>query len=420
MLEYGLNLRQRRTAAALFIAAAIITGALFGAPLAGSAQQTPAATQQRPRRVGNGTPAPSQNREDSPPANQTSLPEEVGEDEVVRVETQLVTIPLVVTDRAGRLLANLRADSFLVFEDGRPQKISAFATTEAPFEVALLLDTSGSTRADVSLIRSAANAFINALRPGDRVALLAFNTAQGDASQLADVEIVTQLTSDREALREGVERIGSSNGTPFYDALEKVAKEVFGQPPAPELRGRRALVALTDGVDSSSAAEYATARNDITRQGIACYFIQINTEDFVEDRLLQDCADDGSLRLSRTQLQRYRQLFLPRADAADYSDFCRLGQFQRMQISRELYRLARKEMDDLARVSGGKTFPTANLQDARRAFAQVAQEIGTQYSLGYYPTNKARDGSFRRIRIEVKGVAGAQVRAREGYYAPKG
>jgi Ca-activated chloride channel family protein len=91
-----------------------------------------------------------------------------------------------------------------------------------------------------------------------------------------------------------------------------------------------------------------------------------------------------------------------------------------MKISRDLYNLARREMNDLAKATGGNNFLAATLQDARAAFARVATEIGTQYSLGYYPANKARDGSFRAIRVAVKGVpAQAQVRAREGYYAPK-
>jgi VWFA-related protein len=91
-----------------------------------------------------------------------------------------------------------------------------------------------------------------------------------------------------------------------------------------------------------------------------------------------------------------------------------------MHISRSLYELARREMSELARASGGKTFPASDLRDARTAFAQVASDIGTQYSLGYYSTNKTRDGRFRSIRVEVRGVTqGAQVRAREGYYAPK-
>ena len=78
-------------------------------------------------------------------------------------------------------------------------------------------------------------------------------------------------------------------------------------------------------------------------------------------------------------------------------------------------------MNELAKASGGRNFLAATLRDAREAFAKVAAEIGTQYSLGYYPTNKARDGKFRTIKVEVQGVQDkAQVRAREGYYAPKG
>ncbi len=90
-----------------------------------------------------------------------------------------------------------------------------------------------------------------------------------------------------------------------------------------------------------------------------------------------------------------------------------------MHISRTLYQLARQEMNELARASGGKTFPVAELRDARRAFQQVAEEIGTQYSLGYYSNNKTRDGGFRTIRVQVRGIKDAQVRAREGYQAPR-
>jgi VWFA-related protein len=134
---------------------------------------------------------------------------------------------------------------------------------------------------------------------------------------------------------------------------------------------------------------------------------------------MQDCEDDGALRLSRTQLQRYRKIIAPGAAAEDFSNFCRMGQFERMHASRTLYRLARDEMNRLARDSGGKTFPVADLRDARSAFRQVAQDIGTQYSLGYYSTNTARDGTFRRINVQVRTVKDAQVRAREGYQAPK-
>lgn len=410
---------RRKVRAALVIIASV---ALFGGLVVTSAQQNSQANQQqRPRRVGSDAKTP-QTTSAGTPSTPTSEGEEVGDGDVVRVETQLVSVPAVVTDSTGHPLVNLRAENFVLYEDGRPQRISNFSTTEAPFEVALLLDTSGSTRDELGLIRRAARAFIDALRPGDRVAIVAFNSTSDDANGLATVDVLSKLTNDHDALQAALEKMGASNGTPYYDALMKISEDVFRNPPREELRGRRAIVALTDGVDSTSGSEFGDVRARLERTGVACYFIQVNTEDFVEDRLLQDCQQYGTLRLSKTQLERYRRIFIPRADAASFDDYCRMGPFERMQINRTLYALARREMNDLAQSSGGKAFPVNDLRDARSAFAQVANEIGTQYSLGYYPTNKAHDGRFRAIKVEVKGVngGGTQVRAREGYYAPKG
>jgi len=381
--------------------------------------------QQRPRKVGakpatpptSPTPSPSSTPANQPPPNTSG--EEVDAGDVVRVETQLVTVPAVVTDRTGRPLAGLRAENFVVLEDGKTQRVTNFATTEAPFEIALLLDTSGSTREELGLIRDAANAFINALRPGDRVGLVAFKNAPRNGSPAAMVDVLSGLNSDRQALRAAIENLGTSNGTPFYDALGRVADQVFRDPPREEMRGRRAVVALTDGVDSSSDSGYEDARAKLARAGVASYFIQVSTEDYVEDRLLKDCQDDGRLTLSAKQLERFRQLFVPQAQKEDYQDFCRLGPFERMDISRQLYNLARKEMSEMAHASGGKAFAAASVPEARAAFAEVANEIGTQYSLGYYPSNKTRDGRFRQIKVEMRGVKDASVRAREGYYAPK-
>lgn len=399
---------------------AAIAGTLFvGVPavLVDGQSQT---NQQRPRRV---------NRSDKPPDGQSpgakdlsgSTAEEVDEGDVVRVETKLVAVPAVITNSSGRPVVGLQRENFVVFEDGHPQSIANFGTTEAPFEIALLLDTSGSTRDDVALIRRAANSFINALRPSDRVAIAAFNTVRRGSAPVATVEVLSPLTGDRTSLEKAIANLGSANGTPFYDALGRIAEGVFRESPAEEVRGRRAVVALTDGVDSTSLTDFAAARAKLLTAGIACYFIQVNTEDFVEDRLLKDCQDDGRLSLSAKQLERYRRIFVPRAKADDFSDFCQMGPFERMQISRDLYNLARREMNDLSQASGGRNFVAGTLQDARAAFAQVANEIGTQYSLGYYPTNKTRDGKFRAIRVEVRGVREKpQVRAREGYFAPKG
>lgn len=400
------------------VVAALSLLLLFCAGRAAAQEQEP---YRRPRRVTTGAPTPTPAPASAPKTPQRAAGGgvEVDDEDVVRIETQLVSVPAIVTDRTGRPLTNLSAADFQIFEDGRPQKIANFSTTEAPFEVALLLDTSGSTREDVGLIRRAALAFVDALRPGDRVAILAFNTKKEGSDSLAAVELKAPLTDDRELLREAVEGVGASNGTPFYDGLEKVAREVFRDKPSAEMRGRRALVALTDGVDSTSESDFDETRELLKRAGVVSYFVQVNTEDYVEERLMQDCEDYGALRLSRTQLQRYRRVIAPGAAAEDFSNFCRMGQFERMHASRTLYQLARAEMNRLARESGGKTFPVADLRDARRAFQQVAADIGTQYSLGYYSTNTARDGSFRKISVQVRTVRDAQVRAREGYQAPK-
>ncbi|HSE16960.1 MAG TPA: VWA domain-containing protein [Pyrinomonadaceae bacterium] len=378
-----------------------------------AAQQITPTPTQRPRRV-NGSEQTTEAKK-TPPAS-----DEVDEGDVVRVDTQLVSVPAVVTDSSGRPLSGLKPENFRLIEDGQPQTITNFGTTDTPFEIALLLDTSGSTRDDVALIRAAANSFIEALRPGDRVGVVAFNQAQTISAPIATVEVLAQLTSDRESLRSAIDNLGASQGTPYYDGLEKVADSIFREPAKDDVRGRRAIVALTDGVDSSSNSDFVTAKMKLARAGIACYFIQVNTEDFVEDRLMKDCQDDGQLALSRRQIQRYRELFFPKAKEENFNSFCQMGPFERMSISRALYNLARKEMNDLAKISGGRSFEAATLADARAAFARVAADIGTLYSLGYYPTNKARDGKFRSIKLEVRGLKDkAQVRARDGYYAPK-
>lgn len=402
------------------LAAAAATVALITVYAPGGGAQVREAAHQRPRRV-SPTPAPTPPAATAPKAapQKGSAGEEIDEDDVVRIETQLVSVPAIVTDRTGRPLTGLSATDFQIFEDGRPQKIANFSTTEAPFEVALLLDTSGSTREDVGLIRAAARAFVEALRPGDRVAILSFNTKKEGADSLATVELKAPLTDDRELLEDAVESVGASNGTPFYDGLSKVAREVFRERPTEQTRGRRALVALTDGVDSTSESDFEEAREQLKRAGVVSYFVMVNTEDYVEDRLMQDCEDGGALRLSNTQLRRYQRVIAPGASAEDFSNFCRMGQFERMHASRTLYQMARREMAGLARDSGGKTFAAADLRDARRAFRQVAEDIGTQYSIGYYSTNTARDGTFRKINVQVRTRKDAQVRAREGYQAPR-
>jgi Ca-activated chloride channel family protein len=338
------------------------------------------------------------------------------EDEEIRVDTDLIEVPFVVTDRIGKPILNLKKDNFQVYEDGQLQKLTDFAASSAPFEVALVLDTSGSTLAELPLIQRAAQNFISSLRPGDRVSVIAYR-AQRDAGKAnALSEVIVPLTSDRNALADALGRVQTSFGTPYYDSLVQVAERVFRDPPGEQFRGRRAIVALTDGVDSTSITDFDEAKELLEKTGATAYFIKIDTQEYFEENLLGDCSI--TKRFSQSQLRRYYRRFAG-VKIEKTSNFCELGDFERLAISKKLYELADGEMDQLAKASGGRVFPIADLSEARLAFKKVADEIGMKYSLGYYSANEKRDGTYRKIKVEVKGLPpGTQIRAREGYTAP--
>ena len=344
--------------------------------------------------------------------------DEKNDEDVLQIDTQLIDVPFVVTDRSGKPLLNLKQGNFVIYEDGKLQEIANFSAASAPFEVALLLDTSGSTRQDLGLIKRAAEHFINSLRAGDRVSIISFKTQRDETGAYAVSEVLVELTDDRAKLKAALERVQTSNSTPYYDGLLQVAERVFAEKPKEEFRGRRALVALTDGVDSSSVSDFAEADEKFAETGLVSYFIQVNTREFFEENLLGDC--EIAMRFSGAQIRRYYRIFYGKAQVEKVFDFCKLGDFERLDISRRLYQLADREMQTLANISGGKVLPIADFTEARTAFKQVADEIGTKYSLGYYSTNEKRDGSYRKIRVELKNVsAGAKITAREGYTAPK-
>ncbi len=349
-----------------------------------------------------------------PTSAQAQKNEKQNDDEILKIETQLVDVPVVVTDKTGKPLLNLKKSNFIIYEDGKRQELTDFSATDAPFEVALLLDTSGSTRSDLNLIQRSAANFIASLRTGDKVSLVSFNSGREARKTASYSEVLTNLTADRAALTNALGNVRTSNGTPFYDGLLQVTERVFNQSPKDEFRGRRALVALTDGVDSTSLAEFEEAREELAKAGIICFFIQVDTREFFEDNLLGDC--ESSMRFSQAQIRRYYRQFGRQSRVEKVAGFCALGEFEKLAISKNLYQLADFQMQTLAKTSGGRVFPVADLAESRNAFRAVADEIGTKYSLGYYSSNEKHDGSFRKIKIELKGVpVGATVRTREGY-----
>ena len=176
-------------------------------------------------------------------------------------------------------------------------------------------------------------------------------------------------------------------------------------------------MALTDGVDSTSEAGFEEVRESLNRSGITSYFIQINTRDEFEQNILGDCQT--ATHFSNAQIRRYYRTISNNAKLEKVYDFCRIGDFERLAMSKQFYKIAETEMNLLAKTSGGKVFPADSIREARTAFRKVAAEIGTKYSLGYYSTNEKRDGKYRRISVRPKNLpAGTKIRAREGYQAP--
>jgi len=337
-------------------------------------------------------------------------------EEVIRVETDLIDVPIAVVGPDGMPVRGLKATNFVIYEDGKRQEIVDFSTTAEPFEVALLLDTSGSARGDLPLIQRAAQEFVASLRPGDRVAIIAYRTQRSETQAFALSDVIAPMTSDRRILKESLDALSTSNGTPFYDSLVQIVEQVFDEAAGEQFRGRRALVALTDGVDSTSAADFRTAKSGLEQSGIMSFFIKVDTRDFFEEGLLGDCQ--SATKFSAEQMRRYYRGVSSRAEKT--SDFCKLGDFERLAISKKLYEIADAEMEELARLSGGKVFPVGDVGEARNAFKSVAGEIGTKYTIGYYSSNEKRDGTQRKIKVEVKGApAGSKIRTREGYTAPR-
>lgn len=323
----------------------------------------------------------------------------------IRVETDLVSVEVTVTDRDGApVTALLRAEDFVVHEDGARQKITNFAATDVPFNLVLVLDTSGSTRGDVDLMRRAAAGFLAELRPRDRVAVVGFNE---------QVQLYSRLTSDREAIERALGRIQPGSGTSFYDALHLTLREVLRK-----VEGRKAIVTLTDGVDSTGTYTFDLLRLELEKAGTTCYFLELNTEAFTRDGMLLDCEDDRHFKFSRKQAQKYYGLSGKGFEWLRDFDHCRLSAEERKEINGRLYEAGRGELRELARQTGGRVYPVEDLGRLAPAYAQIAAELRTQYSLGYYSTNDRRDGKWRELRVEVKRP-GLVAHAKPGYRAPR-
>jgi Ca-activated chloride channel homolog len=324
----------------------------------------------------------------------------------IRVNTDFVSIDVAVSDRKGtRNLPQLTAEDFTVFEDGVRQKLASFSAVDEPFNLALLLDTSGSTKDEIAKMQQAARRFLDLLRPQDRIAVLQFNQ---------QVELIKDLTNDRSSLEKALAELEAGSGTSFYDALQLSLDDVFKSVNG----GRKAVIALTDGVDSYGKTTFEKLMPQLESANVTLYFLELDTEKFVEPRYLRTCQEAGHFRFSRKQLDKYVAEFMKGEAPRWFEDSCKLEKLEKLQINQRLYEAARRELRIMAEQSGGHVFPVKTLDQVGPAYAQIAEELRLRYSLAYYPSNERHDGKWRKLRIEIKrqGFVG---KTRPGYRAPR-
>src|ERR1041385_3209695 len=205
------------------------------------------------------------NRDQTPAtAQKDNGPEEYGEGDTLRVDTTLVSLPVSVMDRDGKFIPNLRKEDFRIWEDGVEQQVAYFASTEKPFTVALVIDTSGSTKNKLNEIQDAAITFVEQLRPDDRVMVVSFSDK---------IRVLSQPTSDRNMLRNAILQTEAGSGTRLYDAVDMIINEYFNR-----VEGRKAIVLFTDGVDTTSnRADYDSTVRDAEELDALIYPVEYDT-----------------------------------------------------------------------------------------------------------------------------------------------
>lgn len=316
--------------------------------------------------------------------NQTTDTEDVVEDddEVIRVETNLVTMPVSVLDRDGRFVSGLQQRDFQIFENGLQQKVEYFQSVEQPFTVILLIDVSPSTKFKIDEIQDAAISFINQLRRDDKVQVISFDDR---------VHILSPVTGDRRILQNAVRQTEFGDGTSLYEAVDQVINRQLKL-----IQGRKAVVIFTDGVDTTSRrANYQSTVRDVEETDALFYPIRYDT--------MSDM--NGGWGGGGNYPRRY-----PRRNPSRIGDIVGviLGGGN-VQIGRggggaagsssAEYETGRRYLEDLARNSGGRKFEAENNLDA--AFSGIAEELRRQYSIGYYPEKPGQKGDRKQIRVRV-------------------
>lgn len=326
----------------------------------------------------------------------TSTPKADDESEVIKVETNLVTMPVSVLDRDGRFIAGLQQNDFKIFENGAEQKVEYFQAVEQPFTVILLIDVSPSTQFRIDEIQQAAISFIDQLRPSDRVMVIAFDE---------NVHVLSPITNNRNQLRNAIREAQFGDGTSLYEAVDYVISQQLRQ-----IQGRKAVVLFTDGVDTTSRrATYQSTVADTEEIDSLFYTIRYDTSGDLNGGGMGYPQQPGRRRGGG------------RVSMADILGAIITGGSVNIGgggapggASPDDYELGRKYLEALAQNSGGRKFEASSMTNIDAAFSGIAEELRRQYSLGYYPEVVGKVGDRKQIKIRVMRP-GVVVRAKTSY-----
>ncbi len=319
-------------------------------------------------------------------------------DEEIKVETNLVTMPVSVLDRDGRFVSGLYQRDFEIFENGVKQKIEHFQSVEQPFTVILMIDVSPSTQFRIDEIQTAAITFVDQLRPADRVMVIAFDES---------VRVLSEPTNNRNQLRKAIQMAQFGDGTSLYEAVDNALNRQLAK-----IQGRKAVVIFTDGVDTTSRrANYQSTIADAEEADALVYPIRYNTQRGGW------AGGGGGNNNGGWGGQRNRRR------SAGWGGMIGIilgGQMPPVYgggsagTSSGEYETGRQYLDELALKSGGRKFEADSTASLDTAFAGIAEELRRQYSVGYYPDAVGQKGERRQIKVRVMRP-GLVVRAKNSY-----
>ena len=342
-------------------------------------------------RTGNAPPASSAPGQ-PPQAPSKDEPFEIGEGDILRVNTTLVTVPVSVLDRNGKYVPNLRQKDFRIYEEGVEQEVAYFASVEQPFTVALVIDTSGSTQNRLDEIHQAAITFVNQLRPDDKVMVVSFSDR---------VRLLCDATNDRYTIQNAIQRAAPGEGTKLYDAVDYVINEQFNR-----IKGRKAIVLFTDGVDTTSRrASFESTIRDAEELDALIYPILYDT---YEDTVARMGGGMGRRRGGVTVGDILGGILSGgNITIIGGNTNCR-------GCTREEYDRGEQYLRELSNKTGTRVEQAGDGRNLAQAFSIIAEELRRQYSLGYYPKAQAEGGQRRQISVRVNRPNMA-VRARNSY-----